>query len=68
MLKKLSQFPDPMIEEYSKRVNKKIKKILPLIPFGNPNDSKDNLRNKLKFTVMKRIYDLCGFNKADKRE
>ena len=50
----------PMVEEYSSRVNKKIRKILPLIPFGEPSDDKINLRSKFSFKPDEKIMINVG--------
>ncbi|MEO8398936.1 MAG: glycosyltransferase family 4 protein [Ignavibacteriaceae bacterium] len=58
--KEVIAISDTMVKEYEKRVNKEVKKILPLIPFGKPDDSKINLRKKLGYDNDETIMTYVG--------
>ncbi len=58
--KEVIAISDPMVYEYSKRVNKKIKKILPLIPFELPTSSKSIVRRKIGFNEKDKILIYVG--------
>ena len=58
--KEVIAISDPMIEEYSKRFKGNVKKILPIIPFGKSNDSKQNLRRKFGFGEDEKILIYVG--------
>ncbi len=64
--KQIIAISDPMVEEYSKRVCKKIKKILPIIPFGEPDASKEILRKKFSLKKEEKILIYVGSLKTIK--